>query len=120
MVRRRGSHRLSWLGMVIAFLIVGCFDDPSMEEHICDTCRPCESCLANDFGTLSCEAAERSYKKCGDDGNVHWYDSCGTDEDLAEQCPTQNAECVNVSDSEAECSCLHHWEGSNCTTCPGN
>ncbi len=73
-----------------------------------------------------CESG--AYQQCGDDGNVHLFDSCDVDEGLIQECG-ENAECVNTSDTEAECQCTGTytnppecndcapgWSGDGCNT----
>jgi len=60
-----------------------------------------------------------SYQQC-QDGEIYWFDSCGDKGTLAAGCPDENAECVNISSTAAECRCLDHWAGDDCDVCkPG-
>ncbi|MCP4675997.1 MAG: hypothetical protein GY854_10925 [Deltaproteobacteria bacterium] len=106
----------SWC-YLCALLLISCFDSPS-DSHGCDECLPCESCVQGEGDDVHCEADKHALKQCTEDGNVHWFDSCDLDEGVAEQCPSQNAECVNNLDDDASCVCLNHWEGADCSTCP--
>ncbi|MDD5305736.1 MAG: right-handed parallel beta-helix repeat-containing protein [Deltaproteobacteria bacterium] len=97
------------------------FEDRPLGEHPCDACRPCETCVVPDGGTLPiCLAEPRGSRFCGVDGNVHWRDSCGEYTGIAEQCPAKHAQCVETMQDVAACECTNHWEGVSCDECPGN
>jgi len=59
------------------------------------------------------------YLQCGEDGNVHWFDSCWNEGDTFLDCPDDRSKCMEVSGIDAICFCLDHWEGELCETCPG-
>ncbi|MCP4678710.1 MAG: hypothetical protein GY854_25015 [Deltaproteobacteria bacterium] len=61
-----------------------------------------------------------TYRQCGSDKNVHWFDSCDQIGALAEDCVSQNLECRKTSETTAECRCKNHWEGEDCDICPEN
>jgi len=65
------------------------------------------------------DCSEADYRQCGEDGHVHWFDSCDAQGPMAEECP-DNAECVNTSPTEAECVCVNQWQGEGCEECPEN
>ncbi len=69
-----------------------------------------------ELGEADCVAEH--YQRCGADGDVYRYDSCGNAGGLVVACPEQHATCVNLADNTAECRCLNHWEGDDCNTCP--
>jgi hypothetical protein len=87
-----------------------CFCAPIPPPPACaDTCKGCcngEECLAGDQDTAcgtngktcipcglgqtcsagACACKDEDHKACGDDGNVHWFDSCGVQGALLEEC----------------------------------
>ncbi len=58
--------------------------------------------------------------QCGSSGDIHYFDSCGHELDMYEDCVDENGDCVNLSATTAECTCRNHWTGIDCSTCPGN
>ncbi len=106
----------------IFLLLAGCFDDINLKSnsHPCEQCKPCEACNEIYDGQAICEPRKReAYKQCGQNGQIHWLDSCDNEGRIARECP-ENSACVNTSKEEAACQCTAHWEGENCSTCPGN
>lgn len=53
--------------------------------------------------------------RCGADGNVHWYDSCGVEGALFEECSAEHGACFQLSQNVAECGCESGWVGEDCT-----
>jgi len=104
---------------LLAALALAACSDPGLEQPaLCGECPPCEVCTAVDDGYM-CAPVSHSFQQCGEDDNVHWLDSCGTDEGVAQVC-ADNRECADSSDEDAECVCRNHWEGDSCDLCPGN
>jgi len=64
------------------------------------------------------ECVPAAYTGCGEDGDVVAYDSCGVPGPVVVDCHDDNAECVEISETEAECRCLNRWQGENCDICP--
>ncbi|MDJ0766529.1 MAG: hypothetical protein QNJ97_26380 [Myxococcota bacterium] len=62
---------------------------------------------------------ESVYLKCGEDGYVYSITSCDEPGDAIE-CIEGQGYCVELSSTEAECQCLNHWTGEDCSKCPGN
>lgn len=62
-----------------------------------------------------------AFTACGEDGHVHFFNSCGENEGLAHPCPL-HSQCWNREGAPnwAVCECIHHYAGQDCETCPGN
>ncbi len=52
--------------------------------------------------------------RCGADGNVYWYDSCGSQGALVEECAKEHGVCVQPTDRVAACRCESGWVGPAC------
>ncbi|MCP4675998.1 MAG: hypothetical protein GY854_10930 [Deltaproteobacteria bacterium] len=139
MITIRNTHSLTQWGLaqVLAICFVfltGCFDSQDLDQadHPCAACLPCERCVEVENGQGVCEAIPRQYKQCGADGDVHWFNSCDEERDLAKQCPRPHTMCANNSatdaicectqrESDGECICPPHWDSEqNCSACLGN
>jgi predicted outer membrane repeat protein len=67
------------------------------------------------------ECEPEAYQQCGDDGNVHHFDSCDVEGEVAEDCPDVNALCVEIDAEHAECQCTGNFDiATGCTACLGN
>ncbi len=67
------------------------------------------------------EPSSHSYQQCGGDGDVHWFDSWGNEEEMVEDCPDENGICINTSPTTAECACEDNWDfETGCTACLEN
>jgi len=93
------------VGLGVALLAAGCFDD-SKSKHPCDECLECEECLEGDNGVVQCAAISHHAQRCVD-GDLHWFDSCGYEGAIGQDCPEQNVKCVNLDSATAECRCLN-------------
>ncbi len=65
-----------------------------------DTCFSGQCCTNND------------HTACGSDNDVHWFDSCGQEGSIAENCADPNGVCV-----EGSCKCQDGWAEADCSTC---
>lgn len=85
-----------------------------------DTCTENAPCTAIDDSHAAC-CEQNVRRNCGLDGNIHYFDACGMEGDIAEECDAEaHLACRSISANEAECGCSNHWEGENCDVCPGN
>ncbi|MDJ0765039.1 MAG: DUF4215 domain-containing protein [Myxococcota bacterium] len=105
--------------ILVGLLSIGCFDKIELGEHGCDTCRPCEECVASSSGT-KCDPVHQDQKQCGSDGNIHWFNSCNEDEGVFKECPVGKSQCINHTGVDAVCECTPNWIGENCDVCPPN
>jgi hypothetical protein len=115
---KRWCTVVNLLVAIAVLLFLGCFEGPHIDEHPCYECEPCQTCTTDYSGTIICVAEDHAYTQCGEDGHVHWFDSCAEEQDLQDEC--SNAECVNSSSTTAVCSCTNHWQGEDCEECPDN
>jgi predicted outer membrane repeat protein len=77
--------------------------------------------LKFDLGAGDTDCTGNAYQQCGDDDDVHWFDSCDNEGDVAEDCPDSNGGCVDLSATAAECQCDGNWDiATACTECLGN
>jgi hypothetical protein len=52
------------------------------------------------------------------DGDVYWFDSCDTQEEMVSDCGA-NAQCVELDEDSAECQCTGNWSSPpECDVCP--
>jgi hypothetical protein len=105
--------------MVFIVSASACYENPHSGPHLCESCLPCEDCVSGTNGPI-CQAFSHEEIVCGEDGNTHWLDSCGTDEGVAEVCLNEQAVCTEIVSGEAFCECTNHWQGEGCTECPAN
>lgn len=97
--------------------ISGCYDDIGVDNHACDVCRPCETCVVQN-GRAFCAAIGGRELKCGEDGHIHSFDSCDADEGIAESCRSGQSTCGYDNDANPSCVCVNQWQGNNCDECP--
>ncbi|MBN2529607.1 MAG: DUF1566 domain-containing protein [Deltaproteobacteria bacterium] len=63
----------------------------------------CEKCLNLDEKNAQCLPVEaNASRQCADDGNVHWFDSCGIEGELIKTCGVCVV-CTNLDDQDADC-----------------
>ena len=114
MTPTRALSRIPVLPMAV--LCLAC-SSPGEKVHPCDACLPCEVCVSEGDDIL-CEPTSHFETECGADGFPHWVDSCGLDEGVVEECPS-NAHCEQ-SGGEAFCVCEGLFVGELCDECEGN
>ncbi|MDJ0764426.1 MAG: DUF4215 domain-containing protein [Myxococcota bacterium] len=122
----RGSKTARYRPILIVLWLIpswGCHQevDFSRNAHPCGKCRDCDRCIYTG-DAYECEPREEyAYKGCGDDGNVHYFNSCDEITPyMAEECTSNNSICVELWHSKAECRCVNHWVGEDCDVCPDN
>jgi hypothetical protein len=77
---------------------------------------------SGDNGEQTCEPQVRMacWPAPGPGAQIRWLDSCGEPGDVVDACLGTHVECVETSGDQVSCECLNHWEGEECTRCPGN
>ncbi len=103
--------------VVSTIFITGCFDDFQANGHGCENCLECEECIPDENGAY-CQADSHAYAQCSATGDVHWYDACDVEEEVALLC--LNGECIDSTTDDSYCECSNAWEGPSCDYCPGN
>lgn len=106
-----------------ALMVSACYDNTDLDSHPCDVCMPCETCMSVQDGKATCRPKAGVYRKCGNDGFVHSFNSCNQDEGAIFECVAGNSNCVETLNNgvgDAQCVCLNHWQGNSCDQCPGN
>lgn len=84
--------------------------------HNCDD--TCEKCVDIDDATAQCQPVEvESYQHCGEDGQVHWFDSCGREGSLVTTCESCKV-CQNVDNLSARCVAAPDFSRCNLVTSP--
>ncbi len=84
----------------------------SEEEAAClntgNPCRENEQCVEEHDACCT----PNSYQACGGEDNVVWFDSCGNEGALVEDCLDENGTCHN-----GVCGCASGWSGAGCDQC---
>lgn len=101
-----------------------CDGEEVCQDGFCTS--PGDPCLSTEIcrGDIGACCADHDHRACDSDTqNIYWYDSCGYQQDLYQNCyhnpPTWNGICVDDGTS-VFCDCDNHWTGTYCNTCPGN